>query len=298
MIDPAKIGATGPGNNILQDFGIAYKDDENLPGLSGQVGQFKVPFGMEGTASSGELLTPERSFLSYLLKWSDFRDIGAMATYKYKLLDTALFTAYFGMFNGEGPNAASVNNDPGYAGRLTVDLPEGVHAGFSAYSGKDGGAAGLDNITTAAAPKTLSTNGGTATGGPTDFERYGGEFKYTPPEFPLTVMAEAAQGHQGASSTMWTYYGLVAYNIGKWQPVFRYDVWGVDGPTNNDIYNVTAAGGDVQTEATFGLNYLIKGNNAKIQAAYTLHNQRTADGAGDNGGTEQGIFRLAFQVKY
>ena len=47
-----------------------------------------------------------------------FRDIGAMATYKYKPLDTALFTAYFGLFNGEGPTCRQRNNDPGYGRTL------------------------------------------------------------------------------------------------------------------------------------------------------------------------------------
>jgi hypothetical protein len=283
MIDPAKIGATGPGNNILQDFGIVYKDDEHLPGASVQIGQFKVPFGMEGTASSGEILTPERSFLSFLLKWSDFRDIGAMATAKYKLADTILLTGYIGVFNGEGPNAASVNNDKATAGRVTIDLPEGFHIGGSIYSGKDGGA--------------TANSGGTATGTPQLFERKGLEFAYNPPELPLTLRGEAAGGHQGGGSYMWTYYGLIGYTFwDKFQPVIRYDVWSVDGKTNNDIFNAGAA--DWQREVTYGVNYYIKGHNAKIQAAYTTHQQDTTNPAGDIGGTVEGIFRLAFQVKY
>ena len=78
--------------------------------------------------------------------------------------------------------------------------------------------------------------------------------------------------------------------------------------TNNDIYSPqTGTTGPPrpngqQTEITIGLNYLIKGNNAKIQAAYTPHNQKSTNGrlSADTSAEAslEGIFRLAFQVKY
>lgn len=250
MLDPAKplnIRTAAQGGNltaaqadpksmILKDAGVLLSGWDRFPGASLQVGQFKPPFGMEGTAPSAELDTITRASMSDALGWSDYRDLGAMLKYQ-----RGGWTAFLGVFNGEGPNTADANNDSDFAARVVFKPGRNLHLGVAGYHGR-GKAAGYLN------------------------ERVGAEFAWVPD--PWSFKAELAAGHGATSSSsspaMRTAYASAGRQFGpKLQGVVRFDWWDPD----------KAAGRDVQNETTIGLNYLIDGHKFKIQVNYVRHNQ-------------------------
>lgn len=250
MLDPAKplnirTAAQGgtliaaqadPKSMILKDVGVVLSGWERFPQASFQVGQFKPPFGMEGSASSSELDLVARASLSEVLGWSDYRDLGAMIKYQQ-----GAWNAFLGVFNGEGPNTPDVNNDKDIAARVIFTPAGSLHIGLSGYHGRG------------KVDRYLS-------------ERAGAEFSWLPD--PWFFKAELAAGH-GATSTssspaMRTAYALAGWKFKpKLQGVARFDWWDTD----------TAAGQDIQNETTIGLNYLVDGHKVKVQVNYVLHNQ-------------------------
>ncbi|MFH1619597.1 MAG: porin [bacterium] len=229
-------GQVDPKTMILKNVGIVLSGWDRFPGLSFQIGQFEPPFGMEGTASSRELETIERAAQSEVLGWSDYYDVGVMAE-----LRRGFWTAYLGIFNGEGPNSSEANRDKDVAARVVFEAAPGIHFGVAGYHGHG------------TADRILN-------------EHWGLEASWA--RMPWSVKAEYAAGHGATSETVspgkQTVYTQAGYYFNpKFQGVVRFDWWEPD----------TGVGGNIQTETRVGLNYLIDGHKFKVQADYSLHNQ-------------------------
>jgi len=107
-----------------------------------RVGQFKVPFSLEMTTSSGDLDTINRSQpVNRLSPSLDIggggRDIGAVVFGRSGILEYTL-----GLFNGAGANKADTNDKKDLAGRIVVRPFSFLSLGASFYDGSYSAAAG------------------------------------------------------------------------------------------------------------------------------------------------------------
>lgn len=230
MIDPAQIREDLARKSPLQDFGVSFL---YVPKTAVNIGQLKVPFGMEGLEPSAKLDTIERSAMSAVFKWTDIRDQGVWLSGDYEVAGVALQPT-LGVFNGEGQNTADVNDRKDVAGRLVAKPVQGLHLGAAFYQGQKG------------AVKVLN-------------ERWGLEAKYGRDRF--SVKTEYAQGHSGGLSRQ-TAYGAAAYRFLKdIEGVVKYDWWDPD----------RSAGQDIQNEITGGLTYYLESYNAKVAVNYVKH---------------------------
>jgi len=138
-----------------------------------------------------------------------------------------------GMFNGEGQNITTDANDTkDFAARLTVDT-DILHLGASGYLGKSG-----------VANKTKN--------------RVGVEFKlsasslFFSSEF-ITATTDTVESNG--------FYGTVGFKAQEdWQLAIRFDQMDPD----------TGASSDLIREYSLGVNYLLKGNMAKVQVNYVF----------------------------
>jgi len=107
-----------------------------------RIGQFKVPFSLEMTTSSGDLDTVSRSQTVNKLSPSldiggGGRDVGAVVFGKAAFLEYTL-----GLFNGSGANKADTNDAKDLAGRLVVHPAGFLSLGASFYDGSYAASAG------------------------------------------------------------------------------------------------------------------------------------------------------------
>ena len=221
--------------SVLQDFLITFK---TCPYSSVDVGQYKVPFGMEGLESSAKLDLIERSMVSSLLRWADYRDVGVTCKGDLSIGDVKIQPAV-GIYNGEGQNRLDGNNAMAYAGRLVVKPVESVHLGVAHYSGERGVAETDDNRTGVEAKITLA---------------------------PVTVYGEYATGESDGKDKE-TYYATVVCDLGDTcQAVARYDWYDPDKD----------AADDAMDETSVGLNHFIRKHNAKLAVNYVFRGEEGA----------------------
>lgn len=247
MIDPAQVReddtktVSVTGSNVissvgrkspLQDFLVTLKLH---PSSSIDIGQYKVPFGMEGLESSAKLDLIERSTMASQLKWADYRDIGLTYKGDFKVGGAKILPAV-GLYNGEGQNKLDVNDAVAYAARLVVKPIEALHLGVARYSGKTGSAEA-------------------------DNERTGGEIKIA--VNPVTVYGEYMTGESGGKDKD-AFYGTVTCDLGgSCQAVARYDSYDPDSDKSDDA----------KTETSVGLNYFVKKHNAKFALNYVFRGE-------------------------
>jgi len=264
MFDVAK--STG----ILQDLYISYllnKDKKNANYID--VGQLKVPIGFESSFSASALPFVERSLLSQLkdpLKapYETGRDTGiqvrgASGKFDYRL----------GIFNGFGDsqNALANSDTKAVIGRLAYNVTPDWQIGGSYGRGNTGintagVRAGRDlwNLFTAYKHDKLSLQG-----------------EYTQGDY-----SDPVNGTQDIRG----YYSNIGYFLTpKLEGVARADFF--------DYKNLNAA----IKQYTLGLNYYLKGNNAKIQLnlVHTDGNPAAPGSAFDNDSNE---LRTLFQVAF
>lgn len=248
MFDPAKSIAVGTGaapgdNKILQDLGIVYTV---MPDFELMVGQFKVITTAEGLDSSGELLFPERAFVTR--NYGDRREPGAEINYDNKTLQVRIMAS-----NGQpnpgnpGTNTSSQastnvndnNNAKDVAARIDYKLLEGLKLGaFYNQSAMTTGTGQRWGANVGAEIEKLNFRAEAVTAKELDIERMG-------------LAADAA------------------YKItDEWQPAFRYETF--QQMTSNEF---------TADAMTLGINYYLEGKHAKIQLAGTLmHNMNGNQG--------------------
>ena len=265
MIDPAKkldVNKTvdsGTGDlsdvsikqetRILQDALINYTLS---PTTSLDVGQYKIPVGMEGLASSASLDTVERALFTIRGNkettgvFGDFRDLGVTVR---GLFDSGEYQV--GLFNGEKQNNPDLNDTKSGAARV-VFRPKstpGLQFGASFFKGLNSAAL-------------------------FDRRRIGGELRYE--RNALTLASEILSGtDETASGDLDAdgWYALAGWKLNpRNQLVLRYDVWNTPSPTSTN-------GGD-ENDLTLGWNYFITKHNAKLQLNlvrknFDLHTDQT-----------------------
>jgi len=130
-------GTTGGGSQILRD---AFIWGDYIPYARITLGQFKVPYGLEGVESIGDNPTINRSMATNFIHYPTLRDLGVMASgsYKTKVSRMPLGVSYWAaIVNGTGYNLQDDNNYKDFAARVVVNpLVEGLNVGASYYTGE------------------------------------------------------------------------------------------------------------------------------------------------------------------
>lgn len=260
-VDPAKrltvaAGAVNPRTNILQDAFVTYKLN---PRWALEVGQQKIPVGLEGLQSSAQIDTVERALFmtgnrNAGLGFGDVRDTGLQLKGKHKTWDVAL-----GLLNdsGESQNASDNNDQKDVAGRF-VFRPEGIPGLQIGVSGLTGG--------TTPAP-----------GGPSlTRDRLGAELLYKKEGWTfkseyMTGTDQAVAGGPEFDRVGW-YVHLGKQINPKWEAIARYDTWDPD-----EIGKVGGVNPE-ERDTILGVNYLLDSFHAKLQLNW-LH--KDFDGAED-----------------
>ena len=245
MFDPAKSQSGTPANGILQELAMTYNIDsnKNAPKFI-DLGQYKIPVGYEGDQISSSALPLIERAQMYRYRdlggggFGDIRDQGARlrGTLANGTVD---YTA--GVFNGLGErqNQGAGGDPKAFIARLAYKpLNTGLQVGVSGA--------------------IANTRGVVA--GPLDRNVYNGYAVYKKKQ--LSLAAEYSKGKSKNKTTPATfkngegYYASVGYLINpKFELVGRYDEFktNLSGVSNKS------------EEISGGVNYYIKGNNAKLQ---------------------------------
>ena len=211
-----------------------------------RVGQFKVPFSLEMSTSSGDLDLINRSQpVNKLSPSLDIggggRDIGAVVFGQAAFLEYTL-----GLFNGAGANRAETNDRKDLAGRIVVRPASFLSIGASFYDGSYSASAG--------GPSAVR-------------DRIGADLALL--HGPFSLKADILQAEDGETLRRGMYLqGGYAFLSKTLQGVVRFDSYDPDG----------AADGDRLDTWTIGLNWFLAGKT-KLQVNYeTMKDQagRTA----------------------
>jgi hypothetical protein len=241
-------------SRALQDLVITYalKSGQAL-----DVGQFKIPVGMEGLTSSSQLDTVERALFTIRGNketggvFGDFRDLGVVLRGTYESGEYQI-----GVFNGDKQNAPDTNDQKAGVARVIYKpkTTPGLQLGASYYKGE-----------------TTAAN--------LERRRTGYELRYDQKAWFLASEeisgSDGQAGGEGTPSSLDSsgWYVLCGRKMDdKHQVVVRYDVWNAPAPTAGN-------GGD-EKDITLGYNYLMTGHNAKLQfnlvrKNFALHDDQT-----------------------
>jgi phosphate-selective porin len=234
VINDSTINQAG---RILQDAFITIDASKNF---KINVGQFKVPLGLEGGQSSAALETVERALFasdrSRGGNYGDVRDIGVMA---YGPLGGQV-NYQIGVFNGSGENQNDLdkNDQKAVVGRLVFrpSFIKGLQVGGSGAWG---------NGAQENRPRR---------------DRIGTELLFVSHNF--MVKSELVSGKDAELHRL-GYYTHFGYKIRpKLETVFRFDVWDPDRRFETNLSNI------LERDFITGLNYYITENNVKLQVNY------------------------------
>jgi phosphate-selective porin len=212
-----------------------------------RVGQFKVPFSLEMTTSSGELDLVNRSQpVNKLSPSLDIngggRDIGAVVFGKAAFLEYTL-----GLFNGAGANKADTNDAKDLAGRLIVHPLSFLSLGASFYDGSYAASPGSASFVRDRVGVDLALIHG-----------------------PVSLKADFIQAEDGDTLRRgWYVQGGYAFLSKVLQSVVRFDSFDPDG----------AVSGDRLDTWTVGLNWFLA-ERTKVQVNYELMKNQAGGTAG------------------
>ena len=290
MFDPAKDTTSSRArNNILQEIVVSYDLNKTAKSSNAvDIGQFKIPVGYESLVSSSALPFVERPLIFTLRDpfdggYGDVRDTGLQLRSTYQDFDLRV-----GVFNGVGDrqNALALSDNKAVLGRLAYTGFKGLTLGVSGGSGNTGTTQTSGGVTgTRRADRTLLNF----------FAAYNKAKIYAAAEYlrgnavPINLRQGNATGTitpiNVAGRDIKGYYGAVGYSFTpKLQGLFRYD--NLDTDRN--------AGNSTLRDYTLGLNYYLKGNEAKVQFNVIDHNGDSG-ARGFRDGTE---LRTAFQATF
>ena len=291
---------------ILRD---AFIFTDYIPYTRVTIGQFKVPFGLEGVQALGSLPVINRSFATNFIHYPTLRDLGGMVSGQVKTSvgSLPLGAGYaVGVFNGTGMNVTDNNDNKDVSGRVWVNpLVAGFTVGGSLYHGKTNTSSTSDRVKK-------------------DWDRWGADVEYRPVYMKgLLLQGEYlwARKYYGtyASANMFTtpgpnfrrqahsdgWYALASYKVdglqGYWrylngfEPVVRYDTLDEDTSTQTALSRQ-----DSRNRTTIGLNYYLN-KYTRIMADYEIihadgglktQSLETIDTIGHH------VFTTVFQVKF
>jgi hypothetical protein len=237
---------SGADRSALQDAFMTYMSDY----ADVTIGQFKTPVGFEGLQSSAKLLFPERA--KVVREYGDRRDIGIKID--KKIAD--VFYYNIGLFNGNGQNTFNVNGQ----NQLDNDRAKDLALRLEAY------------------PIPGLTIGGLAYGTvnaeDADTVRNRLEADLRLEMADLIVQGEYIHGWTGPKARRLEghgAYGAIGYTIAQqFQPVARLGFLDIN---IGDIPPLTPAESGPQRQFEFGLNYLVKGHDAKLTGAFSYYAQ-------------------------
>lgn len=219
-------------SQILQDAALTYTLNR---ALSFDVGQQIIPQGLEGTYSTAQIETIERTLFvaerSRGVGLGDVRDIGVSAN--GAALDGQL-EYHAGVFNemGESAGTTDANQQKAVIGRFAIHprvLPQFQFGGTAGFEG------GTSNVR---------------------HDRVGGEAQYR--DRYMTLRAEVMSAHDGLLHRL-GWYGLGALRpTSHLQLVGRYDWWDRDLGAELSLPNA------LETQLVVGASYLFEGTVAKI----------------------------------
>jgi len=241
-------------------FTDAYVSWTKNPEASVRLGQFKTPFGYEQLASDTKIYTIERSLPNDRLTLG--RQVGAML---YGDVAEKRVSYSLAAFNGTGTNnSINDNNKFLWVGRVAgtlLDTKSGKNkvkltAGVNYFATKD------------KANTTLATtfNG----------SRYGtgldAQFVYGPAEFQAEWLKNESHPATGTATEAdgWALLGAYSFTP-KWQGVVRFETFDSNTATTNTTTDVW----------TFGVNYLLKGDDLKLGLDYLTGKQPSPAPHGD-----------------
>ena len=226
------------GSRILQDAFITYAYNKRV---NVNVGQFKIPLGMEGLQSSAALDVVERTlFASDRARGGNFSDVRDLGVMVYgPLSKTVDYQVGFFNSSGETQNDVDKNDQKAVAGRLVTRpaFAKGLQIGGSgAWSG---------NGSRGDRPRR---------------DRLGAEMLYVHDRF--SFKSELMAGSDGDIHRR-GYYTHFGYKVTpKLQAVVRYDTWDPNTRLEGSAADVT------ERDFITGFNYQILENNVKFQANY------------------------------
>ena len=228
-------GTISQSSRMLQDAFITL----TFGPVSIDAGQYKLPLGLEGSQSSGRLITVERGlFMTDKTRGAglaDVRDLGA--TVRGQAINGVDYQ--LGVFNSTGEHQNGTDRNPAKAVVARVQMKPAAVSGLQlGASGSWGGATSADNVRR---------------------DRLGGDLSFR--RGPLTVQSELMLGYDGALRRA-GWYGAIAWQKHGIEPVLRVDSWDPDRSREDALANVT--GRDVIA----GLNLYIADQNVKVQANY------------------------------
>lgn len=285
MIDPAKDTTSSRArNNILQEIVVSYALDKQN---SFDLGQFKIPVGYESLVSTSALPFVERPLIFTARDpfdggYGDVRDTGLQLNSKF----SKDFNLRLGVFNGVGDrqNALALSDNKAILGRLDYNGVKNLTLGISGGLGKTGVSATSGTTTQVRRANRDLFN---------LFAAYNKGKIYAASEYlrgnavpiTLTQAVGATPAVTAAGRDISGYYGAVGYMFTpKLQGLFRYDNLDTNRSTGNSTLK----------DYTLGLNYYLKGNEAKVQLNVVNHDG-DAGAAGIRKGTE---LRTAFQASF
>jgi hypothetical protein len=257
-IDPATVREdVATRKSVLQDFVITYKLTQITDNLSVDFGQYKIPYGLAGLESSAKLDFAERPAICSVLKWSDWRDLGAMARYENKLAGVG-YVIQAGAFDGDGQNLVDTNETKDFAGRIVITPAKGLSLGYAQHENTAGAVSTKNSYNSIEAK----------------FERGSVSAKGEYATADLTNSTVKAA----------TWWASAGYTVKKdLQLVVRYDWW---DPNTAD--NTAASKIDAKNDTTVGLNVFLQNNN-KIQLNYIIRQEEGAS-------VDNNVFLVNFQV--
>jgi len=284
QIDPARpLGnneAVAPTRNILADMKIMYKGVFGAPkDVILSVGQFKIPFSREGapTQSSAKLDFINRA--DGVAALADARRPGAMI--QGSPMNGAV-EWFANVHNTSGQNGQDTSRDQkNWCGRLVINpLKFGSAEASKARIEKTGdlsfGASYLK---------------GYATTGRQDFKNYAVDAEWRKSKvatdkdgvFLRTEWLRSDMDNPAVVADIRSHYYAGGYRVNdNWEGVVRHDVFKSQAGTTDRVTD------------TFGINYFIKGHNAKIDLDYIRIRQQTAA----DGRTLVAQIVLQFQVAF
>ena len=230
----------------------AYADFDYIPGVKIRVGQFLVPFGLEGPETIYFNPAIERSTaVRRLNPFNIFRDAGIQASSKFEKFNYAL-----AVVNGSGANISENNDYKDVLGRFGFTPLEALSLGLSGHWGKYVGDS-VENL---------------------DRFRLGTDFEYL--KNPIRARGEFIwredEQVSGAYIDKWGWYILGGYRFfQKLEGILRYEEFDPNTDANYDRLDIT----------TLGLNYYFIGNT-RLSVNYEFRND-DADADIDNFFTAQ-----------